>query len=146
MVATAQRLTQAGLCVEEFPQSPANLTAASQNLFELINAGNLVAYPDAQIRLAMSRAIAVETSRGWRIAKEKQSHKIDVVIALGMSALAAVRHQPGDTYLPMDLWLSNDADEVVDLVPQPPKRLFPTLTDEQLERISQPLSTYGQRL
>jgi phage terminase large subunit-like protein len=36
MQATAQRLTRAGLRIVEFPQSPANLTAASQNLFELI--------------------------------------------------------------------------------------------------------------
>ena len=44
----------------------------------------------------MSRAIAIETSRGWRIAKEKQAHKIDVVIALAMSALASVR-SPGES-------------------------------------------------
>ena len=42
------------------------------------------------MRLAVSRAVAIETSRGWRIAKEKQSHKIDVVVALAMAALAAV--------------------------------------------------------
>ena len=34
-----------------------------------------------------------ETARGWRIAKDKQAHKIDVVIALAMAALAAVRGQ-----------------------------------------------------
>jgi hypothetical protein len=39
----------------------------------------------------VQRAIAVETPRGWRIAKEKQSHKIDVVVALGMAALGAVQ-------------------------------------------------------
>jgi hypothetical protein len=27
-------------------------------------------------------AVAVETPRGWKISKEKQSHKIDVVVAL----------------------------------------------------------------
>ena len=41
-------------------------------------------------RLAVSRAIAIETPRGWRIAKEKTSHKIDAVVALAMAALAAV--------------------------------------------------------
>jgi hypothetical protein len=46
----------------------------------------------------VSRAIAIETSRGWRIAKEKQSHKIDVVIALGMACLAAVRGQAESNY------------------------------------------------
>jgi hypothetical protein len=36
--------------------------------------------------------VAKETSRGWRIAKEQQKHKIDVVVALGMAALIAAQH------------------------------------------------------
>jgi phage terminase large subunit-like protein len=79
--------------VQEFPQSPANLTAASQNLFDLIQGGNLVVYADAAMRLAISRTIALETPRGWRISKEKQSHKIDVVVALAMACHAAVEGQ-----------------------------------------------------
>jgi phage terminase large subunit-like protein len=98
MHATAQRLTRAGLKLEEFPQTVPNLTEASQNLFELIKGTNLVAYPDATIRLAVSRAIAAETARGWRIAKDKQFHKIDVVIALAMAALAAIRGQSEPFY------------------------------------------------
>ena len=90
MQATAQRLTRAGIRIEEFPQSSGNLTLASQNLFELIEGRNLIVYPDDTLRLAVSRCVAVETSRGWRIAKEKQSHKIDVVVALGMACWAAV--------------------------------------------------------
>jgi len=86
MMASAQRLQQRGLLIEEFPQSPTNLTAASQNLYELINTQALVCYPDAGMRLAVSRAIALETGRGWRISEEKQSHKIDVVVALAMAA------------------------------------------------------------
>jgi hypothetical protein len=35
--------------------------------------------------------VAIETSRGWRIAKEKISHKIDVVVALAQAALGAVQ-------------------------------------------------------
>ena len=35
-------------------------------LYELIQARNLVLYPDAQMRLAVSRAVAIESSRGWR--------------------------------------------------------------------------------
>ena len=42
------------------------------------------------MRLAVSRCVALETSRGWRIAKEKASHKIDVVVALAMASLGAV--------------------------------------------------------
>jgi phage terminase large subunit-like protein len=90
MQAVSQRLQRAGVPLEEFPQTSANLTAASQNLYELIQARNLLVYPDQQIRLAISRAVAIETARGWRIAKEKQSHKIDVVVALAMAAHASV--------------------------------------------------------
>jgi phage terminase large subunit-like protein len=45
------------------------------------------------MRLAVSRAVAVETGRGWRISKDKQSHKIDVVIALSMAVLGAIKAQ-----------------------------------------------------
>ena len=91
MQATAQRLARMRIPIEEFPQTVPNLTAASQNLYELITGHNLVVYPDAQMRLAVSRAVAIESSRGWRITKEKQSHRIDVVVALAMAAHAAVK-------------------------------------------------------
>ena len=74
----------------EFPQTQARLTDAGSNLYELVKGRNFVAYPDAEVRLAVQRAIAVENARGWRIAKEKASHKIDVVVALAMACLAAV--------------------------------------------------------
>ena len=90
MAATAQRLQRKGLRMEEFPQTVGNLTAASQNLFELIKSGGISVYPDDDVRLAVSRAVALETTRGWRIAKEKTSHKIDIVVALAMAAYAAV--------------------------------------------------------
>jgi phage terminase large subunit-like protein len=90
MQATSQRLTRAEIRIEEFPQSVGNLTLASQNLYELIEGRNLAVYPDQPMRLAVSRCVAIEGSRGWRITKEKQSHKIDVVVALGMAAWAAV--------------------------------------------------------
>ena len=94
MQATAQRLRRAGLAIEEFAQSPGNLTQASQGLFDLISSGRLVMYADQEIRLAASRAIAKEMPRGcWRIAKDQQSHKIDVIVALAMSAHAAMLNQ-----------------------------------------------------
>ena len=91
MQSSAQRLRQQGVNMVEFAQSMPNLTSASQNLYELIKAGNLIAYPDPDLRLAIQRAVAVENPRGWRIAKEKSSHKIDVVVALAQAALAAVQ-------------------------------------------------------
>jgi phage terminase large subunit-like protein len=91
LVSVAQRLTIAGLPMVEFAQSVPNLTEASTNLYEIVKGRNLVAYSDPDVRLAMSRAVALETTRGWRIAKEKQSHKIDVVVALAQAALGAVQ-------------------------------------------------------
>jgi phage terminase large subunit-like protein len=105
MAASAQRLIAAGLPMEEFVQSMPNLTAASQNLYELIQSGGLVVYPDPDMRLSVSRAIASEGSRGWKIDKAKQAHKIDVVIALGMAAYAAVQSQgEAPPLLPYDQW------------------------------------------
>jgi hypothetical protein len=56
-----------------------------------------------------------------------------------MSALAAVRGQGVGSYLPYELWVSNDADEVAD-VPQPPPRLCPTMSDAEFMRISAPVA------
>ena len=91
MAAVAQRLARERLPIEEYPQTLPNLTAATSNLFDLITARQLVLYPDAGMRLAISRAIITESSRGWKLDKLKQQHKIDVVVALSMAALAAVR-------------------------------------------------------
>ncbi len=68
-----------------------NLTAASQNLYELVKSQGLAVYPDAEIRLAVNRAIALETTRGWKITKEKTSHHVDILVALAMAAYAAVQ-------------------------------------------------------
>jgi hypothetical protein len=91
MVSSAQRLTKAGLPMTEFPQTAPNLTEASQNLYDLIKGGNLIVYPDPEMRLAISRAVAKETTRGWRIGKERQSFKVDVVVALAQAALGAIK-------------------------------------------------------
>ena len=101
MVSVAQRLQKAHVPIEEFPQSIPNLTASTSNLFDLIQARTLVLYPDAGMRLAVSRAIVTESSRGWKIDKLKQSHHIDVIVALSMARLAAVRGQSEPSY---DLW------------------------------------------
>src|SRR5438105_193497 len=90
MASTAQRLTAEGLPMIEYPQTSGNLTAMGNNLYEVIKGRNIICYADDGMRLAIQRAVAVENARGWRIAKEKQSHKIDIVVALAMAALGAV--------------------------------------------------------
>jgi phage terminase large subunit-like protein len=84
------RLRSDGLPMVEYPQSVPNLTAMGQNLYDLIKFENLVLYPDDFMRTCASHAIAIQSSRGWRIAKEKTSNKIDVIVALAMASWAAV--------------------------------------------------------
>ena len=106
LVSVMQRLQRAGVQIEEYAQTIPNLTAATSNLFDLISARQLILYPDAAMRLAVSRAIMIESSRGFRLAKDKQQHKIDVIVALSMAALAAVKGQ-GESSYPSDLsWVS----------------------------------------
>jgi len=93
MQAVAQRLQKQGLPVEEFPQTSPNLTAASQNLFDLVESQGLVMYADEQMRLAIFRAVAIETPRGWRIGKQNQAHRVDLVISLAMACHAATQGQ-----------------------------------------------------
>jgi Phage Terminase len=93
MAAVAQRMIKRGVPMEEFPQTTSNLTDSSSNLFELIKSGSLQVYADDAMRTSISQAVAVETPRGWRIAKEKAKHKIDVVVALGMACHAAVKQE-----------------------------------------------------
>lgn len=79
--------------MQEYPQTLPNLTAMAENLHALIKGLNLLVYRDEEIRTAVARAIAVEGNRGWKISKTTQSHRIDIVIALSMAALATVRAQ-----------------------------------------------------
>jgi phage terminase large subunit-like protein len=90
MEALAQQLRRESIPMEKFPQTPANLTACAQNLLELINARNIVLYPDGDMRLSASRVIATEMPRGWKLDKSKQAHKIDVIVALSMACHSAV--------------------------------------------------------
>jgi phage terminase large subunit-like protein len=132
---TSQRLLKQGLRIAEFPQSSPNLTAASQNLYDLIQSGNLIAYPSEDLRLAISRAVAVETPRGWRISKATQSHKIDVVVALAMACYAAVQGQ-GATVYDLDALAGVTDDEPAG----PILRRAPGLSDELYARLSAPVA------
>ena len=69
----------------------------AENLYTLIKGKNLLAYRDEEIRAAVARTVAIEGNRGWKLSKEKQSHRVDVVIALAMACLACVRAQ-SDAY------------------------------------------------
>jgi phage terminase large subunit-like protein len=92
--AVAQRLAREGLPMQEWPQSVPNLTASGTALYEAVKGQTLRVYPDAAVRLAVGRAVALATSRGWRLAKEQASHRIDVVVALALAVHAALEAGP----------------------------------------------------
>jgi hypothetical protein len=90
--ALSQRLTDAGVPMAEYPQTLGNLTAMGENLLALFKDRNIEIYDDGDLRWSLTNAVGVESARGFKIGKPSTGKKIDIVIALAMSALAAVRH------------------------------------------------------
>ena len=83
-------LQQAGLPVQEFPQTSQNLTRMGQTLLDLLRGRNLCLYPDDEMRTQALSVVAVESPRGFRLAKEKAGKKVDLIVALSMACLAAL--------------------------------------------------------
>jgi phage terminase large subunit-like protein len=86
---SATTLTKKGLPMREYPQTIPNLTACGQNIYDLVQSGNIILYPCKDLRYEASCAIGKETSRGFRIAKESTSAKVDQIVALAMAAVEA---------------------------------------------------------
>jgi hypothetical protein len=86
-------LQAAGLPIQEFNQTTGNCTLMGQTLFDLLNGQNLVLYADDELRQQALSTVSVETPRGWRIAKEKTSKKIDAIVALSMACVSAMAHR-----------------------------------------------------
>jgi hypothetical protein len=87
-------LKAASLPIEEFPQTTQNTTRMGQALFDLLNGRNLAVYPSAELREQALHTVAIESPRGWRIAKERASKKIDAIVALAMACVAAIDGKP----------------------------------------------------
>ena len=103
MIRSAQELRGAGVPMTELPQTSGNLTQASQALFDVVKERRLRCYPAADLRQHILNSVVVETPRGWRLAKEKASRKIDGAVALSFAVSAAVqgsRSTVGDDYRP----------------------------------------------
>jgi len=94
MIRSAKTLADAGLPMREFVQSSPNLTLAGQTLYELVKSRSLVMYPDDELRRHALNAVAVDSGRGWRLAKEKSSRKIDGCAALSFACVDALRTGP----------------------------------------------------
>jgi hypothetical protein len=98
MVDCAQRLARAGIPMEEYKQTRDKMIAVSRTLYDSVKGQNIALYPDKEMRLAMTQTIADESALGWRIAKEKASARIDVIVALAMACHAAVKAQGGPLF------------------------------------------------
>ena len=92
MESVAQRLKAQFVPIEPMAQSTPTLTAIGTNLYDLLKSKRIVFYPDDDIRLAMSRTVAVEipSRSAWKLTKEKASHHVDIIVALAMAAHAVV--------------------------------------------------------
>jgi hypothetical protein len=85
-------------CFELRDDEKPSLPAAGHNLYELTRDHNLRLSPDAELRAHALNAAALESARGWRLAKEKSSRAIDGLVALSFACLDAVE-RPALPYL-----------------------------------------------
>ncbi|MBA7576165.1 hypothetical protein ES708_18002 [subsurface metagenome] len=83
-------LKKKGIHMEELPQTVGNTIDFSQNLYDLIQFGNIVFYPSQEVRRHIKACQAKEMERGYRIVKGSKSSKIDIAIALAMASFGAV--------------------------------------------------------
>jgi len=88
-------LSNEGLPIEEFPQTSANLTRATQNFYDLLIQKNLILPDDEELEQQAQNAVAVESRRGLRLAKEKSGRKIDAIVALTIACLFATEEMNG---------------------------------------------------
>lgn len=86
-----QQLAQAGIKVEEFPETVANRTKIGETLFSLVRDKNLIAYPSDELREHLLNAVGLETPSGVRMAKGKSTKKMEAAIAFAMAAVSAAR-------------------------------------------------------
>jgi len=83
LASVVQRLSKLGWRCEEFIQSPQNLSACTQCLYDLTKYQRLILYPDSKMRDAALRAVITENTTGMRLAKQQSD---DIITALAMAA------------------------------------------------------------
>jgi hypothetical protein len=91
--------------------------------------------------LARRNAVAVETARGWRLAKEKASRKIDAVVALSFASLDVVERPPAG---PVRLLNPNDLGVRLPLLDRQAQRT-PTADGESGPNWASP-NSFAQRV
>ena len=80
---------RAGIKVIELPQSSGRVEA-DQSLYDSVIARTVRHYNHPELNAALNDAIAIETPRGFRLAKDKTSKKIDAAVALSMALHGAL--------------------------------------------------------
>jgi phage terminase large subunit-like protein len=80
----AMGLRQAGVRMVEMPQTNQRVEA-DQALYDAIVGRTLRHYRHPELTEHMINAVAIESPRGFRLAKEKASRKIDAAVALSMA-------------------------------------------------------------
>jgi phage terminase large subunit-like protein len=86
----ALELEKDGVRMVELPQTAARVEA-DQSLYVAIIGKTLQHYGDPALTEHIKNAVAVETPRGYRLAKEKTSRKIDAAVALSMAHSGALQ-------------------------------------------------------
>jgi phage terminase large subunit-like protein len=95
-----QPLMREGLPMVVYTQSLPNLTVCANNLHALVRSRGLVTYPADDLRQSVLSTVIDEGEHGLKLSKLKQSHRIDLCVALSMAALAAVeQHGTGSEYV-----------------------------------------------
>lgn len=89
LATVAAQWQKAGIKTIEMPQTLQRVEADSA-LYNAIVSGRLRHFNHPELNEAIKNAVAVETPRGIRLAKEKASKKIDAAVALSMANHAAV--------------------------------------------------------
>lgn len=87
-------LEKAGVHMVELPQTSAR-TKADQALYDAIIGRNLLHANHSILNEHVNNAVAIETARGFRLAKEKTTKKIDAAVALSMAHFEASNKRYG---------------------------------------------------
>jgi hypothetical protein len=101
----AQRLRKASINMVEVTQTANNQGPMANQLIDLIRQKQLMMYPSKELRLAVSKTLIIESSRGYRLGKVVGSARIDPIVALSMACLLAGREESvGSAFTVEDLF------------------------------------------
>lgn len=89
-----------GVKVIELPQTTGRIEA-DQSFYDAVLASAIRHYNDNTLNEHVKNAVATETPRGFRLAKEKTNRKIDAAVALSMALYGAYARQA--RYRPIDV-------------------------------------------